>query len=145
MPLIRSLGAFPQTAFASLFPQQLHVGYRGPALHGFHHIVNSEGCHRGGGQRLHLDTSRPGGPSAGKNLDAPFLPVDLQRTKIWMPPPSKPKSSFTDLSMIWWQRGISSEVFLAPIIPATRATASTSPLAALPSLTRCIVSRLSLI
>ena len=41
-----------------------------------------------------------------------------------------------------WQRGISSEVFLAPMIPATRATPSTSPFPISPSFTFSKHSRL---
>ena len=42
-----------------------------------------------------------------------------------------------------WHKGISSEVFLAPIIPATRATPSASPFLRLPSMSRSIAAWVS--
>ena len=82
------------------------------------------------------------------SISMPVLPVTPQVVVTWIPTRPSSRSpgwmgSQSTLALVMlsgWHMGMRLDVCLAPITPATRAQASTSPLAALPSTMSASVS-----
>ena len=106
---------------AAVLERQTRIADHHAAVDRLQHVVDGQRRDRDRGQRLHLDAGRAGGRRRGASIvDAPAAASARGR-------PS------TAVSASGWQSGISSAVRLAAMIPASRATPSTSPLAAPPA------------
>jgi len=105
--------ALPAAERPQFFSHRARSPNRHPAIRGLAHVVDGERGDRRGGERLHLDAGAVHRVDLGLDLDVGLLEAEVDE--------DAPHQG-------GWQRGMRFEVCLAAWMPATRATARTSPL-----------------